>query len=153
MVKERCVMPNLWKSPDATFVALSREMDRLANDLARPSARGWTGYGLTPAADILESEGGFKVVLDLPGHDPKAIQIEVEKETLTVQAERKFAEPEKGETVRHSERAHGNFRRSFTLPTTVDATKVEARYESGVLTVLLPKREEAKPRTIRVDVR
>jgi HSP20 family protein len=146
-------MVTLWRNPDATFAALSREMDRLVNDIARPSQAGWAGYGLTPAADILESEAAFKVVLDLPGHDPQTIQIQVEHGTLTVQSERKFADPAKDETVHRSERAHGTFFRSFSLPATVDASRVAAQYESGVLTVTLPKRDEAKPRTIQVSVK
>jgi HSP20 family protein len=143
----------LWRNPDTAFAALTREMDRLASDVARPSLAGWSGYGLTPAADILETEAAFKVVVDLPGHDPKAIQIQVENDTLTVQSERKFAEPAKDETTHRSERAHGTFFRSFSLPATVDATKVAAHYENGVLTVVLPKREEARPRTIQVNVK
>lgn len=146
-------MLTLWRNTHPTFAALSREVDRLMNDVATPSAGAWAGYGLTPAADILESEAGFKVVLDLPGHDAKAIQIQVENDTLTVQSERKYAEPAKDEAVHRSERAHGTFFRSFSLPATVDGTKVAAQYENGVLTVTLPKREEAKPRTIQVSVK
>jgi HSP20 family protein len=143
-------MLTLWRNPDAAFAALSREMDRLVSDVANP-ANGWTGYGLTPAADVLETEGGFEVVLDLPGLDPKAIQIQVENDVLTVQAERKFTQPK--EKALRSERAHGTYFRSFSLPASVDGGKVEARYEAGVLTVALPKREEAKPRTIQVNVK
>jgi HSP20 family protein len=143
-------MLTLWTTPNNGLAALTRE---LLNDVATPSAAGWAGYGLSPAADVLESEADFKVVLDMPGHDPKAIQIQVENDALTVQSERKFAEPAKDETVHRSERAAGTFSRSFSLPSTVDATRVEARYENGVLTVVLPKREEAKPRTIQVTVK
>jgi HSP20 family protein len=141
-----------WRNPDRAFAALSREVDRLMNDIAAPGA-GWTGYGLSPAADVFETEGAFQVVLDLPGHDPKAIQIRVENQTLTVQSERKHGEPAKDAAVHRGERPYGTFFRSFALPSTLDAAKVEARYEQGVLTVVLPKREEAKPRTIQVDVK
>jgi HSP20 family protein len=146
-------MLTLWRNTDPTFAALSRQMDRLMKDVATPSAGAWAGYGLTPPADIHETEAGYTVVLDLPGHDPKAIQIQVENDTLTVQSERKFSEPAKDETVHRSERAHGTFSRSFSLPRTVDGGKVAAHYENGVLSVVLPKRDEAKPRTIRVDVK
>ena len=146
-------MLTLWRNPDTTLSALSREMDRLMNDVARPGLGAWGGYGLTPPADVVETEAAFKVVLDLPGLDPKEIQIQVENETLTVQSERKFAEPAQGETVHRSERAHGTFFRSFSLPNVVDGGRVEAHYENGVLTVVLPKREEAKPRTIQVSVK
>ncbi len=142
-------MLSLWTNPDTGLAALTRE---LLNDVATPSTQGWAGYGLCPPADILESVADFKVVLDMPGHDPKAIRIQVENDTLSVQSERKFAEPEKGETMHRSERAAGTFFRSFELPSSVDGAKVEARYENGVLTVVLPKRDEAKPRTIQVKV-
>ena len=142
-------MLTLWSNPETAFAAL----DQLMNDVARPTTNGWNSYGLTPAADIVETEAGFRVVLDMPGHDAKDIKIQVENDVLSVQSERKFAEPEKGETVHRSERAAGTFFRSFSLPSTVDGSKVEARYENGVLTVVLPKREEAKPRTIQVSVK
>jgi HSP20 family protein len=141
-------MLTLWRNPDTTFAALERLLDQAAT----PSAA-WTGYGLTPAADVLETDDAFRVVLDMPGHDAKAIRIEVEKDTLTVQSERKFVEPGKDEVVHRSERAHGAFFRSLALPASVDAAKVEARYENGVLTVVLPKRDEAKPRKIQVNAK
>lgn len=145
-------MLTLWRTPDTTFATLSREVDRLVKDVALPAA-GWSGYGLCPAADVVETEAAFRVVLDLPGLEAKDLQIQVENDTLTVQAERRLSEPGKDETVHRSERTAGTYFRSFSLPKTVDATKVEAKYESGVLTVTLPKREEAKPRTIQVTVK
>jgi HSP20 family protein len=142
-------MLTLWNNSSSNLAALAAEMMK---DLASPSAGAWVGYGLTPAADILETETGFRVVLDLPGLDPKALQIQVENDVLSVQAER--VQPElKDATLHRTERAFGTFQRSFSLPKVVDATRVEARYENGVLTVELPKREEAKPRTIQVSVK
>jgi len=145
-------MLTLWRNHHIPFGALSREVDRLMNDVATPTA-GWSGYGLTPAADIAETQAAFKVVLDLPGHDPKAIQIQVQDDVLTVQSERKLVEAAKDETVHRSERLAGTSLRSFSLPASVDASKVEATYENGVLTVVLPKREEARARTIEVSVK
>lgn len=145
-------MLTLWRNHQIPFAALSREVDRLMNDVATPSS-GWTGYGLTPAADVAETESAFKVVLDMPGHDPKAIQIQVQDDVLTIQSERKLAEPAKEETVHRSERLAGTSFRSFSLPSSVDAGKVEATYENGVLTVVLPKREEARARTIQVNAK
>jgi HSP20 family protein len=136
-------MLTLWRNHETPFTALSREVDRLLNEAAPRNA--WNGYGLVPAA--------FQVVVDLPGLDPKAIQISVQEGTLAIQSERKLAEPAADATVHRSERPAGTFFRSFALPSSVDATKVEAKYENGVLTVVLPKREEAKPRTIQVNVK
>jgi HSP20 family protein len=143
-------MLTLWRTPENGFTALSAEMDRVMNRLAQDA---WTGYGLTPPADVHESPADFKVVLDLPGLDAKALDIHVENDTLSVKAERSQPRPPEGEAVHRTERAYGTFFRSFALPKTVDATRVEARYEHGVLTIVLPKRDEAKPRTIPVQVR
>ena len=86
-------------------------------------------------------------------YDYKLGKIDVENDTLTVQAERKQPSLAKGETLHRSERAFGTFFRAFTLPKSVAAARVEARYDQGVLTVVLPKREEAKPRSIAVQVK
>ncbi len=143
-------MLTLWRNPERTFAALSEEMDRLVN--GRTGNSSWS-YGLAPAADVTENEAEYRVLMDLPGIDPNAIQLRVEKDTLTVQVDRKQPQPEAGETVHRSERAFGTFFRSFTLPTGVDASRVEAAYTQGVLAVKLPKREEAKARSIPVSVK
>ncbi len=142
-------MLTLWNNPDRALAALNDEMDRLVNGVA---GNAWS-YGLAPAADVLENEGEYRVLLDLPGIDPAAIQLRVEKDVLTVQVDRKQPQPAAGETVHRSERAFGTYFRSFTLPRGVDPAGVEASYEQGVLTVKLPKRAEAKARTIAVNVK
>ena len=144
-------MLTLWRTTHA-LPSLAAEVSRLMNDtaLATPA---FSATGLLPPADILEGAQAFKVVLDLPGVDPASIKLSVEKDTLEVTAERKQAPLQAGEELHRSERACGAFARSFTLPTSVDALRVEAHYEAGVLTVTLPKREEAKARAIPVTVR
>jgi len=142
-------MLTLWNTPARTLSAIDEQMNRLVKGLA---SEAWS-YGLAPAADVVETEGEYRVLVDLPGLDPSAIQLRVEKDTLTIQAERKQPGAQAGETVHRSERSFGTFFRSFTLPTGVDATRVEAAYEQGVLAVKLPKREEAKARTIPVNVK
>jgi len=143
-------MLTLWRNPERTFAALSEEMDRLANGVT--GSNSWS-YGLAPAADVTETEAEYSVLMDLPGIDPSALQLRVEKDTLTVQVDRKQPQVAAGETVHRSERAFGTFFRSFTLPTGVDAGHVEAAYDKGVLVVKLPKREEAKARSIPVSVK
>ncbi len=142
-------MLTLWKNPDRAFAALNEEMDRLVNGISGSS---WS-YGLAPAADVHESEAEYRVLLDLPGIDPASIQLRVEKDVLTVQVDRKQPQAAAGETVHRSERAFGTYFRSFTLPSGVNAVGVEATYEQGVLSVKLPKREEAKARSIAVTVK
>jgi HSP20 family protein len=107
---------------------------------------------LVPPADVVETEEAFEVSLDLPGHAPESIQLKVENDTLLIQAERRKEREAKGQVLR-TERSYGVFSRSFGLPKTVDGSRCDARYDNGVLTVVLPKREEAKPRSIEIKVR
>jgi HSP20 family protein len=144
-------MLTLWRTTHAV-PTLAAEVSRLMNDVALATPA-FSATGLTPPADVLETAQAFRVVLDLPGVDPATIKLTVEKDTLQVAAERKFAGLAGGEELHRSERPFGAFARSFTLPTSVDATRVEAAYEAGVLTVTLPKREEARARAIPVTVR
>ena len=106
-----------------------------------------------PAVDIFETENHDLVVrAELPGLNREDIQVSVENATLVLKGEKKFDTEVKEEHYRRIERSYGTFHRSFTLPNTVDPTKVSADYKNGVLTVKLPFREEAKPRTINVEV-
>jgi HSP20 family protein len=114
----------------------------------------WGGSGRwVPAVDIYEN-GKQELVLraELPGMDREDIQVVFENNTLTLKGERKFDHDVKQEQFHRVERAYGTFSRSFSLPSTVDASKIGAEYKNGVLTVTLPFREEAKPRTINVEV-
>ena len=113
-----------------------------------PAARPWT-----PAVDILETENELVLKADLPDVEMKDIHIEIEQGTLTVKGERKFEHTDEKKGGYHRiERSYGEFIRCFSVPDTVDAEKVKAEYTNGVLTVSLPKKEAAKPRTIKVAV-
>ncbi len=144
-------MLTLWRTNHA-LPSLAAEVNRLMNDVALTTPA-FSATGLTPPADVLEDAQGFRVVLDLPGVDPASIKLSVEKDTLDVAAERKLSALAPGEELLRSERALGALARRFTLPASVDSSRVEARYEAGVLTVTLPKREEARARAIPVVVR
>ena len=106
-----------------------------------------------PPVDIYQN-GDHELVLkaELPDMSREAIDITVENYVLTIKGEKKLAGDVKEEQFHHVERRYGSFTRSFSLPRTVDASKVSAEYRNGVLTVKLPLREEAKPRQIKVDV-
>ena len=106
-----------------------------------------------PPVDIYQN-GDHELVLkaELPDMSREDIDITVENYVLTIKGEKKFAGEVKEEQYHHAERRYGTFSRSFSLPRTVDATKVSADYRNGVLTIKLPLREEAKPRQIKVDV-
>src|SRR5688572_22185200 len=106
-----------------------------------------------PAVDIYETDAHDVIIkAELPDMTREDIEVTVENDTLTLRGERKMPEGIKDEQFRRVERIYGAFTRSFTLPNTVDAAKVSAEYKHGVLTVKLPFREEAKPRTINVEV-
>jgi HSP20 family protein len=106
-----------------------------------------------PPVDIFQS-GEHELVLkaELPDMSREDIDINIENFVLTIQGEKKVASDVKDEQYHHVERRYGTFSRSFSLPTTVDPSRVSAEYKHGVLTVKLPLREEAKPRSIKVDV-
>ena len=112
-----------------------------------------TGNTWVPPVDIYQT-GEHELVLkaELPDLSREEIDITVENFVLTLKGEKKLAAEVKEEQFHHIERSYGSFSRSFSLPRTVDASKVSADYKNGVLTVRLPLREEAKPRQIKVDV-
>ena len=106
-----------------------------------------------PPVDIYQtSEHELVLKAELPDMSREDIDITVENFVLTIKGERKFADQVKEEQFHHVERRYGTFSRSFSLPQTVDGSRVSADYKDGVLTVRLPLREEAKPRQIKVDI-
>lgn len=113
----------------------------------RPTAR-----ALAPAADVFETQDAYEVHLDLPGIKPEAIDVKLEGDTLTITAERTRAKADEKTAWVRTERNWGTFQRVFVLSDEVDGSKPEAKYEHGVLTVRLPKREERKPKTVQVKV-
>ncbi len=114
-----------------------------------PANRPWV-----PPVDILETENELVVKADLPDVELKDIDIHMENGTLTVKGERRFEQVEeaKNRGYHRMERSYGAFARYFTLPDTVETDKVKAEYRNGVLTITLPKKEVAKPRSIKVEV-
>jgi HSP20 family protein len=111
------------------------------------------GGNWVPPVDIYETENHDVVIkAELPDMTREDIEVTVEHNTLTLKGQRKMPADVKEEQFRRVERHYGAFNRSFALPNTVDASRVSAEYKHGVLTVRLPFREEAKPRTINVEV-
>jgi HSP20 family protein len=117
----------------------------------------WSGFGRpgelftgwSPALDLYQNKDNLIAVVELPGMRKEEIEISLHDGTLTIAGERK-SEIQDGEKAERSERYVGKFRRSITLPARVDGTKVNATYRDGILTVTLPKAEEAKPKQIQV---
>lgn len=124
----------------------------LFSDFAGPLAGNVVNGGWVPPTDIVEEEGRFVARIDLPGLGREDIKISVENETLTVKGERQRQAESKESGYRRFERSYGAFTRSFTIPNTIDAKRIEATYKDGVLTVVLPKSEESRPKMIDVKV-
>jgi len=108
--------------------------------------------GFIPAVDVFEDEHNIVVTAELPGIEEKDLNISVENNVLTITGERKMEKEEKKENFQRIERRYGRFTRSFTLPPTVDAESVNAEFTNGVLKLTLPKREEAKPKQIKIGI-
>ena len=144
--------------PFRDLATLQDRIDRLFEDRQGRGQSFWgTGEALegaawAPAVDIVETDNEIILKADLPGVDPKDVDIQVHDGTLTLRGERKFESDVNEDNFRRAERAYGSFVRSFTLPQTVDAEHVSAQYRNGVLELKLPKRPEAKPKQIKVAV-
>jgi len=104
----------------------------------------------SPAVDIFETEGEIVVKAELPGMERNDIGVNLEKNVLTVKGERRFTKETKDDNYHRIERSYGTFSRAFSIPTTVDEEKIRADYKDGVLKIVLPKKEQAKPKQIRI---
>ena len=133
------------------FQALQERINRIFTDntLSRMGTEEVMG-SWTPLCDIQEDGNDIVVAAELPGIDRSDIDVQVENNILTLKGERKREKAFQSENAYRTERFYGSFTRSFTLPVTVDTEKIRAEYRDGVLTVHLPKVEEAKPRKIKV---
>ena len=139
--------------PFREFATLQDRVNRLFGnvylrdeDVTGPSS--WT-----PPVDIYETDGRDLIIqAEIPDLTKDSIEVTVANDTLTLRGERKRPADVKEEQFRRVERQYGTFSRSFSLPTTVDSSRVSADYKNGVLTITLPFREDAKPRTVNVNV-
>jgi len=132
------------------FRELEDRMNRLFGAVAADPE--WNVGAWSPAVDIREDAEKYVVSADLPGLKKEDISISVMDDVLTLKGERKHEAENKGEGFHRIERAYGTFQRNFRIPGGVDANRVEASFEQGVLTISLPKPETAKPKTIEVKV-
>ncbi|MEN6310944.1 MAG: Hsp20/alpha crystallin family protein [Acidobacteriota bacterium] len=138
--------------PFRDMVTLRERMNRLFEDMAasRGEDKDITTSSWAPAVDIYETETEVVLTAEIPGIEEKDIEIKVEDNTLTLKGERKFEKETKEENYHRIERAYGSFFRSFTLPTYVDQDRVEAEHENGVLKIHMPKKDELKPRKVKI---
>lgn len=135
------------------------QLDEVGSELDR--AFGWAFQnpwwptlredGFAPAADVTEDENHFTVHVDLPGMKQSDIDVTIDGSTLTIQGEKKRESEVNQDNYYRVERNYGKFSRSFTLPSSVDSSKIEANYKDGVLTISIPKTAEARSRKIRIE--
>ena len=140
--------------PFSELLDMRREMDRLFGGFfgGTPATMAAAEGLWAPAVDIRETKDGFVVEAELPGMKQDEIQITIVDNTLTLKGERKRDQEVRENGYTRIERAYGTFQRALVLPSVVDAAKVRAKYTDGVLAIELPKKEEAKPKEIKVQV-
>ena len=139
--------------PFRDLMSIQNEMNRLfgrtyGGDVGETSRGAWT-----PSLDVYETQEKFVITMELPGVSPDDVDISVEDSTLVVRGERKFYREQDQDSFLRIERRFGEFTRSLTLPSTADAEGIQASFDQGVLTIEVPKREEARPRKITIKAK
>ncbi|HEX7031291.1 MAG TPA: Hsp20/alpha crystallin family protein [Gammaproteobacteria bacterium] len=131
---------------------LHNEINRLFDSLGGPyDEEGTAATDWMPAVDVTEEENRYVLHADVPGVDPKDIDITLENGVLTIRGRREASRSENERGYRRVERMYGSFFRRFTLPDTADAEKISAQSKHGVLELVIPKQEKTQPRRITVD--
>ncbi len=144
--------------PFRDLVTVQERMNRIFDEAFRGVSRhgeedDWAlGGTWAPPVDIYEQDGNLVLKAELPGIDPKDVDVRVENNVLTLTGERKFENEVNRDQYHRVERAYGRFSRSFTLPNVVDTASIKAEFKEGLLRVVMPKREEAKPKQISIAV-
>ena len=136
--------------PARNLLDMHGEVNRLFDGLLTPARTADAARSIP--VDLDENEAGFAFAFDLPGIRPEDVKVTVHESVLTVRGERPMPTVAEGATALRRERAHGSFTRSFTLRTPVDVDGIQATSRDGVLTLFVPRAEQAKPREIRIDV-
>jgi HSP20 family protein len=143
------------RDPARDGVSLEGRINRLLN--AALGSLDWqyrdsAAASWVPPVDILEEADAIRIITEVPGVKPENVKISIENNVLTIRGDKEQVAEERTEKVHRYERTYGTFERSFTLPSTVNPSAIQATYEHGLLIVTLPKAEQAKPRQIEVQV-
>lgn len=141
--------PEVQHEPHITTTPF-RMFEDLFNDWAASSAFARKRESIRPAVDILEKEHNFIIRAEIPGITEKDFELTLDGSTLTIRAWKKVEPEDSGYAYHQVESFYGDFTRSFDLPETADAEKISAAYNNGILTITIPQKAEAKPRTIKV---
>jgi HSP20 family protein len=132
------------------FTALRQEVDDLLTRFTVDGPENWFSGAMTPSADLSETNEALQVKIDVPGLKPDDIDIEVAHNSLRISGERKEEKEEKGKSFHRVERRTGKFSRTISLPCAVQESKIHAEYHDGVLSILMPKAEEAKAHRVKI---
>jgi len=138
--------------PFKDLMALQERMNKLFDETFSRGAQDVEVGAWSPPVDIMERGDEIVIKLEISGVDQKAIDLKVEGNVLTIKGERQLEEGTKRDDYLRLERPYGTFSRSFSLPNTVDHAKVKASHKDGILRLVLPKKEETKPKQIKVEV-
>jgi HSP20 family protein len=160
------LLPTVWRRSESPLrraeeypvLALHREMNRMFDDFFRgfdlspfDGGRNWGVF--TPSIDVREDEKEVTVKAELPGMDEKEIEVSLADGALTIKGEKKAENEDKGKDYWHRESSYGAFHREIRLPEGLNTEKVDARFKNGVLTVTLARKEEAKAKEKRIDIK
>jgi HSP20 family protein len=143
---------NRWEQPFRGAPTLQEQINRVFGDVVGRAGEESNLTPWAPPVDIYETEQELVVKADLPDVNPQDLDIRVENNILTIRGERKFENKVNEENYLRVERSYGSFSRSFQLANSVNSDAIKADYQNGVLTLSIPKREEAKPKQIKVNV-
>jgi len=138
-----------WFRP-GPMTTVREEMEDLMNRVFGAGEEMWPYFRVVPSLDLVETNQAVEVRLDVPGLEPKDIEIQLNGHVLTVSGHRKEEKEEKGKTFHRLERRSGAFSRSISLPCPVKEETIDAKYRDGVLTITMPKTEEAKSKKIEI---
>ena len=146
---------NMWCNPFHDLEKLQGDMNRVFNAFSSESNRntGLLEGNWAPAIDVYDSHDNIMIRADLPGMNKEDIEVTIHGDTLIIKGEKKIENDVKEEDCIRTERFYGNFNRTVTLPSEIDHEKVNATYKHGVLELILPKKEEKKPKRIDVNVK
>lgn len=136
-------------APWRRLEGLAPETDRWFRQ-AFPSFEAVEGLGWAPSVDLADTDGELILTAELPGVKPEDVEVDIESDSLTIKGQKKEEREESAKEMRLYERQYGSFERTFSLPRSVDAEHVKAEFKNGILTVHLPKKEEAMGRKIEI---
>jgi HSP20 family protein len=137
-------------NPSQQVAAAGQPLFRLFDTFFSDNGEDLASRTWSPPVDIQETDDAYRIQVELPGLSKEDVQITLENSVLRLSGERKFEKDTKKENYHRIERTYGTFSRSFALPTQVSSDKVEAKFEDGVLSIVVPKAEQAKPRRIAI---